>query len=290
MRFWNIGVEGQLVVGGFFAGAVALYLPLIWQDISSPMLLISMLIAGFIGGALWGLIPAALKAYIGVNEILTTLLLNSVAIMLVQYIYVGPWRDPHGWGFAGTPQFIEGAYLPHFPGMRVHLGLVIAIIAAVVVELVISRTKWGYQIRVIGESLKAARYGGMNVIVNTLLVMTVSGGLAGVAGMSEVSGIMHRLMDGLAIGYGYSAIIVAYIARLNPLASVLVSFLLAVLLVGGDQLQLTMGLPASFAFVLEGVVLFLFLGGIVFENYRLKIVKTKYRSDQTVSRNDPQRI
>ncbi len=288
MRFWNIGVEGQIVVGGFFAGAVALYLPVLWESIPGPLLLFAMFIAGFLGGALWGFIPAALRAYIGVNEILTTLLMNYVAIMLVQYVYVGPWRDPHGWGFPGSPQFVEKAYLPHFPGMRVHLGLIIGLVAAVIIWFILSRTKWGYQIRIIGENIKAAKYGGINVIGSTILVMVISGGLAGIAGMSEVSGIMHRLMDGLSAGNGYSAIIVAYIARLNPFASILVSFLLAVLLVGGDQLQITMGLPASFALVLEGVILFLFLMGIIFENYSLRIERPKNRSGLLASQSDSQ--
>lgn len=271
MLFWNIGAEGQMVMGGFFASGVALFLPPIWPDIPSFLLLIIMFVAGFVGGALWGLIPAALRAYIGVNEILTTLLMNYLAIMGVEYFFIGPWRDPHGYGFAGSPQFVDAAYLPHLPDLRVHLGLVIALAAAALVWLIFARTKWGYRIRVIGENRKAALYGGMNVVGNILLVMIVSGGLAGIAGVSEVSGVMHRLMQGLASGNGYSAIIVAYIARLNPIGSVLVAFLLAVLLVGGDQLQITMRLPSSVSLVLEGAILFLMLGGSVFEKYRLRI-------------------
>ncbi|HEY66453.1 MAG TPA: ABC transporter permease [Caldilineae bacterium] len=274
MQFWNIGAEGQLVMGGFAAAGVALFLPERFPWLPDWSLLPLMFIAGFAVGALWGLGPALLKALLGVNEIITTLMLNYVAILWVEYLYVGPWKDPQGFGFPGTAQFPKAAWLPRITG-RVHLGLVIAILAAIALWVVLTRTKWGYEIRVIGENPRAARYAGISLVRNILLVMILSGGLAGLAGFGEVAGISHRLQKGLNVGYGYTAIIVAWLAKLNPWGVLLVAILLAGLLVGGDQLQITMGLPASVALVLQGLILFFVLGGSVFTQYRLRIVRSR---------------
>jgi ABC-type uncharacterized transport system permease subunit len=225
-----------------------------------------------VGGALWGLVPGLLKAYLKVNEIITTLMLNYVAILWVQYLYYGPWKDPKGFGFPGTAQFEPFTWLPRLTG-RVHLGLVFAILAAIFIWLVLGRTKWGYEIRLIGENPTAARYAGVSIARNIVLVMFLSGGLAGLAGMAEVAGISHRLQQGLAVGYGFTAIIVAWLGRLNPWGVLLVGFLLAALLVGGDQIQITMGLPASVALVLQGAILFCMLGGNILTTYRLCLVR-----------------
>ncbi|MCD6290836.1 MAG: ABC transporter permease, partial [Anaerolineae bacterium] len=181
--------------------------------------------------------------------------------------------DPQGFGFPGTAQFPKAAWLPRITG-RVHLGLLIAIAAAIVLWLLLSHTKWGYEIRVIGENPRAARYAGISIARNIVLVMIISGGLAGIAGFGEVAGISHRLQKGLSVGYGYTAIIVAWLAKLNPWGVLLVAVLLAGLLVGGDQLQITMGLPAAVALVLQGLILFFVLGGDVFTQYRLRVVRT----------------
>ncbi len=274
MQFWNIGAEGQLVMGGFAAAGVALFLPEALPGLPSWLLLPLMGLAGFAMGALWGLVPALLKAYLSVNEIITSLMLNYVAILWVEYLFVGPWKDPKGFGFPGTAQFVEAAWLPRLVG-RVHLGLIIALVAAVVLWLVLARTKWGYEIRVIGENPRAARYAGISLARNIILVMILSGGLAGLAGFGEVAGISHRLQKGLAVGYGYTAIIVAWLGRLQPASIVLVAILLAGLLVGGDQLQITMGLPASVALVLQGLILFFVLGGNIFIDYRLRVVRSQ---------------
>ncbi len=273
MQFWNIGAEGQLVMGGFAAAGVALFLPEHIPGLPDWSLLPLMFLASFAVGALWGLGPALLKAYLGVNEIITTLMLNYVAILWVEYLYVGPWKDPQGFGFPGTAQFPQAAWLPRITG-RVHLGLVIAILAAAGLWLALSHTKWGYEVRVIGENPRAARYAGISLARNILLVMILSGGLAGLAGFGEVAGISHRLQKGLSVGYGYTAIIVAWLAKLNPWGVLLVAVLLAGLLVGGDQLQITMGLPAAVALVLQGLILFFVLGGNIFIQYRLRVVRT----------------
>jgi simple sugar transport system permease protein len=272
MLFWNIGAEGQLVMGGFAAGAVALWAPELLPFIPAWAYLPLMVLAGMLAGALWGLIPAMLKAYLRVNEIITTLMLNYIAILWLQHLYYGPWKDPKGFGFPGTAQFPEYAWLPRLIG-RVHLGLVFALVAAALIWLVLDSTRWGYEIRLIGENPTAARYAGISITRNIVLVMLLSGGLAGLAGMAEVAGISHRLQQGLAVGYGFTAIIVAWLGKLNPWGVILVAILLAALLVGGDQIQITMGLPASVALVLQGAILFFMLGGDIFTRYRLRVVR-----------------
>ncbi len=268
MLFWNIGAEGQLHMGGFAAAGFALFIaPKLPPWLGLP----GVIMAGFLAGALWGVIPAALKAFVGVNEIITTLMMNYIAVLWVEHLFYGPWKDPKGYGFPGTAEFPEYTWLPRFFGTRVHLGIVIALVAAVLLWVILSRTKWGYEIRVIGENPNAARYAGINWARNVLLVMILSAGLAGLAGMGEVAGISHRLQKGLTVGYGYTAIIVAWLGKLNPWAVLLVAVLLAGLLVGGDQIQITMGLPAAVSLVLQGIILFLVLGGEIFTQYRLRI-------------------
>lgn len=268
MLFWNIGAEGQLAVGGIAAAGVALF----WAErLPAALLLPAMFVAGFVAGALWGLVPALLKAFIRVNEIITTLMMNYIAILWVEYLFYGPWKDPAGYGFPGTAQFPEAGWLPRLPGTRLHLGLAFAIVAAIFIWLVLGRTKWGYEIRVIGENPRAATYAGISLMRNIILVMILSGGLAGLAGMAEVSGISHRLQKGLTVGYGYTAIIVAWLGKLNPWGVLLVAILLAGLLVGGDQIQITMQLPAAVALILQGAILFFMLGGELFARYRLRL-------------------
>lgn len=280
MLFWNIGAEGQLAMGAFGATGVAILLPNILPNAPGWLYFITMMIAAFAAGALWGLIPAALKAFLKVNEIITTLMLNYVAILWIQYLYFGPWKDPQGFGFPGTAPFPEAAWLPRLkdvinfpeainPG-RVHFGLGIAILAAIFIWIVLDRTRWGYEIKVIGENPKAARYAGISLVRNILLVMILSGGLAGLAGYSQVAAVSHRLQQGIVVGDGYTAIIVAWLARLNPFGVLVVALLMAALFVGGDQIQISMGLPASVSLVLQGAMLFFVLGGGFFTQYRLR--------------------
>lgn len=276
MLFWNIGAEGQLVMGAIATAWLPLF---VFQgaEVSSGVLLVLMGVAAFAAGALWALIPAALKAFLKVNEIITTLMLNYVAILFLDFLYTGPWKDKEGFGFPGTASFKEIAALPRLPEWlnagRVHLGLVIAIVAAVVIWLVLSRTRWGYEIRVIGENPRAARYAGISLVRNIFLVMIVSGGLAGLAGYGQVAGIAYRLQKGIAVGDGFTAIIVAWLAKLHPIGVLIVAVLMAALSTGGDQLTITMGLPAAMARVLQGAILFFVLGGDIFVRYRLRFVR-----------------
>jgi ABC-type uncharacterized transport system permease subunit len=287
MLFWNIGAEGQLVMGGFAAGAIALWTPELLPFIPHWAYLPLMVVAGVLAGALWGLIPAMLKAYLRVNEIIITLMLNYIAILWLQHLYYGPWKDPKGFGFPGTAQFPDYAWLPRLTG-RLHVGVILAIVAAALVWVVLDRTRWGYEIRLIGENSVSARYAGISITRNIVLVMLLSGGLAGLAGMAEVAGISHRLQQGLAVGYGFTAIIVAWLAKLNPWGVILVSILLAALLVGGDQIQISMGLPASVALVLQGAILFFMLGGDIFTRYRLRIMRRAAASLEPAGSGQPQ--
>ncbi len=255
MRLWNIGAEGQLYLGAVGAAGVALSNP----DLPASLLQPLMLAAAFGAGAAWGLIPALLRAYAGVNEIITTLMLNYIAILWVDYLVYGPWKDPHGLGFPFTAPFAPAAQLPHLPGSRIHLGLALGFLATALLAVLLWRTRWGYEIRIIGLNPSAARYAGMNIPRIMLLVMAVSGGLAGLAGLSEVAGIQGQLKHGLSPGYGYTAIIVAWLARLNPWGVVVVSILLGGVLVGGDMLQITMQLPVAVAYMLQGLILFAML-------------------------------
>ncbi len=271
MLFWNIGAEGQLALGGIAAAGVALFGA---DRIPAPLLLPAMVVAGFAAGALWGVIPALLKSFVNVNEIITTLMMNYIAILWVEYLFYGPWKDPQGYGFPGTAEFPPAGWLPRLTGTRVHLGLAFAVVGALFLWLVLSRTKWGYEIRVIGENPRAARYAGISLVRNMILVMILSGGLAGLAGVGEVAGISHRLQKGLTVGYGYTAIIVAWLGRLNPWGVLLVGVLLAGLLVGGDQIQITMQLPAAVALILQGAILFFVLGGNILIQYRVRLERT----------------
>jgi simple sugar transport system permease protein len=264
---WNVGAEGQLVLGGMGAALVALFLR---GHIPAPLLVPAVILAGFLGGGLWAAIPGWLKARLGVNEILTSLMLNYVAIYWMEHLYFGPWRDPMGMGFPGTAMFPDGARLLRIPGTRIHLGIALAVIAAALLALLLARTRWGYELRVTGENPEAARYAGMNLSRNILWVMVLSGGLAGLAGMAETAGIHYRLQQGLAVGYGYAGIIVAWLARLHPAGVLGVAVLLASLLVGGDALQAELKLPSSVGLVLEGTILFAVMAGDFVTRYRVR--------------------
>ncbi len=271
MQFWNIGAEGQLVLGGVAAAWVALF----WaKGVPAWLLLPLALLVGILAGALWAGIPAALKAYLKVDETLTTLMLNYVAILFSQHLYYGPWRDPKGYGFPGSAPFPEAAWLPRLTG-RVHWGLIFALILAFVLWFILQRTRWGFELRIIGENPTAARYLGIEIARNIVLALLLSGAISGLAGACEVLGVSRRLQHGLALGYGYTAIIVAWMAQLNPLAVPFVALLMAGLLVGGDQVQLSMRLPASVGVVLQGLVLFPLLAGNLFTEYRLRVIRSK---------------
>ncbi|MEG6586629.1 ABC transporter permease [Dendrosporobacter sp. 1207_IL3150] len=266
MQLWNIGAEGQLYMGAFGATWAALSFP----EWPASQLLPFMVIMGALMGGLWGLLPAIPRAYFKVNETITTLLMNYIAILWVDYFVYGPWKDPKGLGFPITAPFSSGAILPSFGITRIHWGIIFAIVAVVILYIIQNYTKWGFEIRVSGESAAAAKYAGMNYTRNILLVMFISGSLAGIAGMTEVSGITQRLQHGISPGYGYSAIIIAWLARLHPVVIVFVSVIFGGLLVGGFSIQ-TSGFPAATVAMLQGAILFFVVGGEIFTQYRIRL-------------------
>ncbi len=266
MLFWNIGAEGQLHLGAWAATAVAMA-PLPWER--AWLRLPLMALASIVAGGLWALIPAAMKIGRQVNEVVTSLLLNYVAIAIVDHFVYGPWRDPASSNFPLTPMFPEAAQLPRFGTLRVNVGLLLALAAAALVYVVQERSRLGFAIRVMGDNPAAARYAGIGLASTTLAAMALSGGLAGLAGMVELAGIQHRLLRGFSPGYGYTAIIVAWLGRLHPAGVVIAGFLLGALLAGGEVLQISRQLPISMIFMVEGALLLTLLAGDFFNRYRI---------------------
>lgn len=279
MLIWNIGAEGQLCLGGVATVAVVRYC---FVD-NGIVMFIMMFAAAAIAGGLWCMIAGFLKARWNVNETITTLMLNYIGINLSEYFIYGPWKDPMSMGFPFTPTFPEAARLWSFGGTRIHGGIFIAIALAVILQLVLKRSKWGYEISVIGENPRAARYAGINIAKNILIVTFVGGAIAGLAGMSEISGLYGRMSRGFSMGYGYTGILVAWLARLSPIYVPLVSFLMGVLLVGGDTLQVVMGLPLASLQILQGLILFSVLAAETVSRFKISIVHVSRDDGPTLS-------
>lgn len=268
--FWNIGAEGQLLLGAVAAAGVALF-----TGLPDQLLLPAMFIGGFIGGAAWGLIPAILKVKLGVNDVITTLMMNYIAIYIVEWLIHGPWKGPSMRGFAYTDTFPRAAWLPTIYGTRIHWPtLVLGLVLAALMYILVTRTRSGFEIRVIGENPDAARFAGIDPLKTTLLVMLISGGFAGLAGVGEVAGIHQRLLgpSHISMGYGYTAIIVAWLARRNPLAVIVTSFLFGVIMTGGDVIRVSLGLPFQLINVFNGLILFFLIGSEILLRYRISFL------------------
>ncbi|GIT62576.1 MAG: ABC transporter permease [Pseudomonadota bacterium] len=268
MQQWNIGAEGQ-----FHIGTVAMTWFVLHYDGKLPdgMLIVLMLIMAMIGGGFWGCIPGFLKARFGVNEIITSLLFNYVAAAWVDHLLFGAWRDPGTNNFPITKEFSEAAQLPLFGNTSIHAGLILAFIIVVIIAWVLWKTRLGFQIRLIGDNPDAARYAGVKIRTLTILVFAVSGAIAGLAGFSEVAGIHYRLQQNISIGYGYTGIIVAWLARNHPLGVVLSAFFMSIVFVSAEVLQIEYGLPISVVYLYQGIILFTVLGSEIFTEYRLRI-------------------
>jgi len=273
MRLWNIGAEGQFLLGAWGASAVVLW-PILPPGTPAIVVIPAMMLAGAAAGAIWGIVPGILKARLGVNEIITTLMLNYVALAWVQFWVFGPWSEG---GFQQTEPFGREAWLPRltdfsgeFPvlaGLTTHLGLVFALVAAAIMSVLVSRTRWGYEIRLIGDNPRAARYAGIDTTRYIIVVFAISGALAGLAGMSEVSGVVHRLQDRISPGYGFTAIIIAYLARFGPWQVVIASILFGALILAGREIQPS-GVPA----MIQGIVLFCLIVADVLVRYRVRFI------------------
>lgn len=274
MRLWNIGAEGQFYLGAFGASLVVLT-PLLPPETSPWLMIPAMMVMGMLAGALWGFIPGYLKAKYNVNEIISTLMMNYIAVAWNNYFIFAVWSEG---GFQMSRQFPKTAWLPRltdyaaqvpmFRGLTVHLGFVIALIAAGVVWWIMYRSRWGYEIRLIGDNPRAARYAGINIVRNTILVMMLSGALAGLGGMLEISGVVHRLQGAISSGYGFTGIIIAWLAKLNPILVVPISILFGGLLLAGREIQ-----PSGIPMLIQGIILVCLIGSDFLFRNRIRLVQ-----------------
>lgn len=262
MKFWNIGAEGQIIMGGIFASYFALF----HANWNHWLLVIVMFLAGAIGGGLWGLIPAWFKTRYDTNETLFTLMLNYIALNVIVFLREGAWRDPGSQGYAKIARFNKNAALDKVFGIQ--FGWVIALILVVVIAVYLNRSKQGYEISVVGESQETARYAGMNVKKVVLRTMFLSGAVCGIGGMVQATGSDVTLTTAVAGGVGFTAIIVAWLAQLNPPVILLVTFLFSVLEKGSSVVQSSFGLSSDCADVLQGIILFFILGCELFIRYQ----------------------
>lgn len=268
MRFWNIGAEGQ-----FAAGAIAAsYFAYFQSQLPPGLLLPLMAVAGFVFGGLWGLVPAWFKTRFGTNEALFTLMLNYIVFHLITFLREGPWRDGSG-GFAAMPRFPRQARLPEVPfpfAGSLHIGWIVMLLMVVMVFVYLRYTKQGYEITVVGENERTARYAGMPVKRIILRTMFLSAGICGLAGMLQVAGPDRQLTDAVAGGRGFTAVSVVWLARLSPFGCLMVSFLFAALQKGCSMMQTEYRIPASMSDILQGIILFCVLGAEFFLQYRVK--------------------
>jgi general nucleoside transport system permease protein len=264
---WNIGAEGQLTIGAIFGGGVAIY----FHDSESALLLPAMVVAGIAGGMIWAAFPAWLRTHFNANEILTSLMLSYVAVLLLSYLVHGPWRDPGGYNFPETRLFPDAGTLPVLiQGTRVHLGGIFALLAVFTGWVILSKAVIGLQLRVVGLAPAAARFAGYDEKKLIWFSLLLSGGLAGLAGMSEVSGAIGQLIPTISPGYGFTAIIVAFLGRLHPVGVLLAGLVLALTYLGGEMAQIELGTPAAVTGLFQGALLFFLLACDVLTNYRIR--------------------
>jgi len=270
MKLWNIGADGQLHMGAIGATWVALY-----SGLQGVFMLPAMFLASFIMGGLWAGVAGVLKAKIRVNEIIVTLLMNYIAISIVSFLVYGPWKDPNGHNFPLTAQFADFARLTSFFNTRLHTGFLLAIVLVFIMYILMEKTLWGYEIKVIGNNQNAAKYAGIKIDRSIIGVLFLSGALAGVAGFSEVAGVQFRLQEGVSSGYGYTAIIVAWLAGRSAIGVLVVSIIMSIILVGGDSLQILMQLPVAFVNLFQGLILFFILASEFFIANKPVLLRSK---------------
>jgi ABC-type uncharacterized transport system permease subunit len=269
---WNIGAEGQFILGAIAATGVALYLPADNRWIMLP----AMIAAGAAGGIAWAAIPAWLRTRFNASEILVSLMLVYVAKLAVTWLVFGQWKDPDGFNFPQTTMFAESALLPVLvAGTRLNLAFGVMLAAVAAGHVFLQRTLLGFQMTVAGEAPAAARYAGFSAARIVWIGLLTGGAAAGVAGMAEVAGPMGQLTPAVSANYGFAAIIVAFVGRLNAIGILLASLLMSLLYLGGEQAQQNLNLPSSISNVFQGMLLFFLLGADVFINFRLRRVRPR---------------
>ncbi|MFK7871506.1 MAG: ABC transporter permease [Roseobacter sp.] len=269
---WNIGAEGQYIMGALFAAGFALA----FYPAESVLIFPGMVLAGALGGWLWAMIPALLKVRFGTNEILVSLMLVYVAEQFQSSMALGLLRNPEGFGFPGSrnlQQYPSAHNAEIIAGSGMHWGVVAAMIAVIFAYVLLARHRLGFAVRVTGEAPRAARFSGVNPTRLVLFCLGMSGLLAGLAGMFEVSGPAGQVTIDFNVGYGFTAIIVAFLGRLNPIGIVLAGLLMALTYIGGDIAQSQLGLPAAAIQVFQGMLLFFLLAFDLLTQYRLRIGK-----------------
>ena len=274
MKIWNIGAEGQFFLGAFGASLVVLA-PIVPKGSSSWVYIPVMMLSGMFFGALWGFIPGYLKAKLGVNEIISTLMLNYIAVAWNNFFLFGKWSYQ---GFQMSEKFPKEALLLRLSdiakkynikalqGMALHLGIIFALVTAIIMYFVIYKSKWGYEIKLTGDNPNAAKYAGINIMRNTILVMALSGAIAGLAGASEISGVVKRFQGSISPGYGYTGVIIAWLSKLNPLLTIPVSIFFGGLIIAGREIQ-----PSGIPKMIQGIILVCLISFDFFLHYRIRI-------------------
>ncbi|NOX35521.1 MAG: ABC transporter permease [Deltaproteobacteria bacterium] len=270
-NIWNIGAEGQLTMGAIFGGGVAIY----FNGSTSFFILPGMFLAGIAGGMFWASIPAFLKIRYNANEILVSLMLNYVAVLILSLLIHGPWKDPQGYGFPQSVLFSESALLPVMvEGTRLHAGVLISFAAVGVGWIFLLRSFIGYQLQVSGLAINAASYAGFKYKKMIWIGLLAGGLTAGIAGVSEISGPIGQLLPSVSPGYGFAAIIVAYVGRLHPGGIFLSSLLMALLYLGGESAQMSLDLPSAVTGVFQGMLLFYLLAADFLIHFQIRLKST----------------
>lgn len=266
---WNIGAEGQFLIGAICGGGLAVATH---GSPTGPWLLPAMLAAGALGGALYALIPALLKVRLGANEILTSLMLVYVADLLLDWLVRGPWRDPFGFNMPQTVTFSPDATLPLLlDGGRLNIGTPIMLMIVAIAAILVARSLKGFEIRLVGEAPRAARFAGFDDKRLAITVFMISGALAGLAGVLEAAGTVRQLQPGFSPGYGFTAIIVAFLGRLNPIGCLIAGTFVAITFIGGENAQIMLRLPLDVTRVFQGLLLFYVLACDTFTTYRIRL-------------------
>ena len=277
---WNIGAEGQLLLGAIAGGGLALA----FEQSESPLLLPAMIVAGALGGMAWAAIPAWLRTRFNANEILVSLMLVYVATYLLSWLVHGPWRDPEGFNFPQSKLFHDAALLsPLVEGLRVNAGLFVSLAVIALGYVFMQRSLAGFQMRVAGLAPAAANYAGISAKRTIWMSMLIGGACAGIAGVQEAAGPVGQLLPTLSPGYGFAAIIVAFVGRLHPVGILFASLLMSLLYLGGESAQLNLALPSAVTGLFQGTLLFFLLAADVFIHFRLRLVRTVRVSVATAS-------
>lgn len=248
-KIWNIGAEGQYYMGALAGGLVALYL----TDLPRILLIPLMLLAAVVGGMVWAYVAAFLKVRTGMNEIISTLMLNYIAILLMEYLARGPLQEPGGY-LPVSAQFDKVTRLPTMFGTRVHIGILIAALLVPIIYTLLWSTPLGFRVRAVGSRASVARYAGINVKKIIVFVLVASGGIAGMAGIIEVATLHTRLKAGISSGYGFSAILVALLGRMNPIGVTVAAVFFAALIIGSEAMHVVYGLPVSLADAIQAII------------------------------------